>query len=564
MDAKLPTYTVADLIADFLESESVSSCFQLSGGMIAFLAEAIDKRTEIALHNVKHEQAAGFAAEGVARHTGRPSVAFATSGPGATNLITPIASCFFDSSPVVFITGQVHSLEIRKDDRQRQNGFQELRIAQLVAPIVKLALEIKSPDEVLPALREAWITSTHGRPGPVLIDIPIDIQQMETSRAQLTVAASPKVASTVADSVRLLKDLVEGSSAPLIVAGGGIKLAGSSDSFRKFVDKAGIPVVWSLMAKDCLPTEHPLNFGMIGSYGIRCANRALANSDLLIVFGSRLDVRQTGSSIEDFIGNRQIFRVDIDKAELRGRISSGHPIEANLKNLLPELADSDISFDPSPQKFSFDLCMTQNPISQEQNVSTELSPQKIMEMIASLEVSAGTFVVDVGQHQMWAAQSLPLRDGQEFMTSGGLGAMGFAIPVALGVSTVSNSRVVAIVGDGCAQISLPELETLRYLNSNLSIYVINNQQHGMVAQFQEENLSSNYVGTRAGYSAPNFAEVAAAFGLRSYRIDGADSLAQFLKAFRQETSGPIVVEIMVDQSYKALPKLGGSTSLNKM
>jgi acetolactate synthase-1/2/3 large subunit len=560
------TYTVADQIADYLAYASVPACFQLSGGMIAFLADAVHQKGATPLFNLKHEQAAGFAAEGASRVAGIPSVVLATSGPGATNLVTPIASCFFDSSPVIFITGQVHSNEIKQSQNQRQNGFQELDIAGLVTPLVKYSAKISDPSEVLFTLREAWSQAVRGRPGPVLIDIPIDVQQME---AVGHVSGAPRLAQQVQnigresfqEDLQRLKEMLAGSKRPLILAGGGLRLADCLGSFRRFVKEASIPVVWSLMAKDCLPTRESLNFGMIGSYGNRCANRAVAQSDFLLVLGSRLDVRQTGASVEDFHRGRKIFRVDVDEAELVGRIRADHSVEADLSDFMDAMLASGIFHDSAAQVQEFQTCAVDNPIDQEQEISPELSPARIMADIGELEMGTENFIIDVGQHQMWAAQSLDISNRQRFITSGGLGAMGFSIPAAIGVAAVTESRVAVIAGDGCAQISTAELETLRYLDLDVTIYILNNNQHGMVAQFQEENLSSSYVGTRDGYSAPNFAKLSEAYGVRAIRITDAFEMQEFKSSASNLQTGPALVEILVDQGLKALPKLGGQTSL---
>ena len=563
-ERKLSRFTVADQVTAFLEEKGVSGCFQLSGGMIAYLADSISKSSSLKLINLKHEQHAGFAAEGVTRRFGTPSVALATSGPGATNLITPIASCFFDSSPVIFITGQVNSAEIRTNPLQRQNGFQELEIAALVAPIVKFSAVILSPRDVRPVLTEAWDAATDGRPGPVLIDIPIDVQQMDARDSILATSLFPSITREPDPHLNLLANLIEDSHSPLILAGAGIRLSKSIDAFRKFVEKTQIPVVWSLMAKDYLPTDHPLNFGMIGSYGNRCANSALSSADLLIVLGSRLDVRQTGPSISDFASNKKIFRVDIDAAELSGKVKADYQVECGLAEFFERAKTPVNPFNSGPQQEVFQDCQRTNLVANEQELKSDLSPDLIMKDIASIETEAETFVVDVGQHQMWAAQSLPLREGQTFITSGGLGAMGFAIPAAIGIASVSESRVVAIVGDGGAQFSIAELETIRSLDLNIGIYILNNEQHGMVAQFQEEYLDSQFVGTRQGYSAPNFAAVAESFGIKSARVGGHARLIKNKFPSTEEKKRATLVEIMVDHRFKALPKLGGKTRLGDL
>lgn len=557
---------VAEHVADFFLDIGVRTCFQVSGGMIAFLADAIDRAPGLALLNLKTEQAAGFAAEGLARFSGRPTVVLATSGPGATNLITPIASCYFDSTPVLFVTGQVHSSEIKKSPAQRQNGFQELEIATLVRPIVKFSAQVLSPEGVVPALRTAWDRAREGRPGPVLVDIPIDVQQAMISQ-EMGAEVDKKQDSLIPEaSFEVLAEMTKASRRPLVLAGGGLRLGDAAEEFRDFISRTGIPFVWSLLAKDVLPTEHKLNLGMIGTYGSRCANRAMARSDLLIVLGSRLDVRQTGASVEDFCRDKKIFRVDIDTAELSGRVRADVNVQMNIATFLKRAGTElpSVTFSSVLPREARD-CNQHNPVEGEQPLRAPMPPHAIMASIAEIERESAAFVVDVGQHQMWAAQYLIIRDGQRFLTSGGLGSMGFSIPAAVGVATGTSDRVVVIVGDGGAQMSLQEFETIRLLGLNITIYILNNNQHGMVAQFQEENLESNFVGTRDGYSAPQFEKVATAYGIRAIKITSERELQAFQKRQRADQQlGPQVVEIIVNPGFVAAPKLGRDLSLHQM
>jgi acetolactate synthase-1/2/3 large subunit len=257
--------------------------------------------------------------------------------------------------------------------------------------------------------------------------------------------------------------------------------------------------------------------------------------------------------------------VDVDEAELDGRLQADFNVVADLKIFLEVLLGSDVSHDPSRQTRRFSHCAQNYPMQNEQEVSSALSPHLVMETISSIERSSSAYLVDVGQHQMWAAQSLRLEVGQRFLTSGGLGAMGFSIPAGIGVAGGSRERVAVIIGDGGAQMVLAELETVRFLNLPVRIYVINNNQHGMVAQFQEENLSAPYVGTRDGYSAPNFSAIAQAFGIPSIRVTSTNELGALEEALaRGFPTGPVLIEIVIDKRFKALPKLGKNNSLSAM
>jgi acetolactate synthase-1/2/3 large subunit len=558
--------SVSEQIANFISSKATPAVFQLSGGMIAFISDAVARLGHTKIINLKHEQSAGFAAEGISRVTGIPSVVLATSGPGATNLVTPIASCFFDSTPVIFITGQVHTNEIKKNKLQRQNGFQELNITELVSSIVKVSIKVESATQVLGALETAWSIAQEGRPGPVLIDIPIDVQQMDAvAESNYKVLGSLPEKELLNKSIDTLKTLLKQSKSPLILVGGGVRISKSIQQFRNFIEISRIPVVYSLMGKDVLPNDHELNFGFIGSYGNRTANQSLMQSDLLIVLGSRLDIRQTGPDIEDFTSGKRIFRVDIDEHELQGRLIAEFSYRLDLNDFLKKILSANVS--PYDSKSivldNIERKKRYQPF-QEQSIIEKYNPNFIVEIISELESNTENFVVDVGQHQMWSAQSLNIKANQRFLTSGGLGAMGFSLPTAIGISSATNERTVVIVGDGCAQLNTNELETIKYYNLPITIYIINNMQHGMVAQFQEENLKSNFIGTRFGYSVPDFVKIAEAYGIKALKVKNPEGLELMATIRNQTNHGPLLFDILIKQDYKALPKVGKKVKLSDL
>jgi len=557
--------TVADHFAHFLEEKHVANVYELSGGMIAFLTDAIHRHGKTKIINTRNEQTAGFAAEGSTRVSGIPSVAMGTSGPGATNLITAIGSAYFDSTPVLFITGQVHTLELRSNILQRQNGFQELDIISATKGITKFSHQITSAEGFPEILEHAWTIATRGRPGPVLLDIPINLQQLNCS--PLNAAFNNQEASESIDE-SLLAQFIEKltqSKRPLILAGGGIRSSHSQSEFRSFVDSFGIPVVQTLMGKDVLPTQHPLNMGFIGSYGNRWANRAMSKADLLIVLGSRLDVRQTGNDKEDFLLNKFIVRVDIDPHELTGRILANLNLELDLKSFFQVMqAYSPPNSDNT--EFIQEIRNDRDRFSSasEQELSLKLSPDQVISWISSVSASVSGYCVDVGQHQMWAAQSINLEEDQRFLTCGGMGAMGFSIPAAIGASTTNNERWATITGDGCMQLNLGELQTIKHYQLPITMFVLNNNQHGMVAQFQEENMDSRFISTRDGYSTPDFCKVARAFGIKSFKVESEDDLVRAESILREHLAGPILIEIAMDNRAKALPKIDRFTKLSQL
>jgi acetolactate synthase-1/2/3 large subunit len=557
--------TVADYFAAYISEKGVSTIYELSGGMIAFLSDAIYRYGKTKIINTRHEQSAGFSAEAATRVTGIPNVAMATSGPGATNLITAIASSYFDSSPTIFITGQVHSQELRKNNTQRQNGFQELDIVQATNGLTKFAAQVKAPQDFPELLNRAWKIALEGRPGPVLIDIPIDIQQMACKdsfpKPEHVVLASESDSSSF-DRLKMELSLAK---RPLVLAGGGIRTSNTLSEFHNFIERLNIPVVQTLMGKDSLTTAHPLNLGFIGSYGNRWANRALSRSDFLLVLGSRLDERQTGGDIHDFTKQKFIARVDIDPNELSGRVSANLDFLLGLKEFFqlsekvafPKLEVSHVLNDVATDRSNFTS-------KSEQQTEMKISPDECIKWISRVSSSAEGFCVDVGQHQMWAVQSIELMGKQRFITSGGMGAMGFSIPAAIGATCASSGRWVTITGDGCMQLSISELQTIFHYKLPITMFVLNNRQHGMVAQFQDENLEARHVATRIGYSTPDFCAVAKAYGIDAYKVNEISDFKYVEAKITARPTSPILVEIEIQDTAKALPKIDRFTKLSQL
>ena len=533
--------------------------------MIAFLTDAIHRHGATNIVNTRNEQAAGFAAEGSARVSGIPSVAMGTSGPGATNLITAIGSSYFDSTPVLFITGQVHTSEIRNNALQRQNGFQELDIVSATKGITKFSYQITSASEFPEILDQAWKIALEGRPGPVLLDIPINIQQLECQPLNALYSSTESETELSEAPFHVLIEKLQSAERPLILAGGGVRSSLTQNEFRSFVESYQIPLVHTLMGKDVLPTNHPLNMGFIGSYGNRWANRALSKADLLIVLGSRLDVRQTGNDKEDFLANKFIIRVDIDPHELSGRISANLDIKMELKSFfrnMKRIANPALDTSKFVQSINADKELFTSE--SEQEVILTLSPHRVISWISSVSEHISGFCVDVGQHQMWAAQSIKLVGNQRFLTSGGLGAMGFSLPAVIGATSTDRQRWATITGDGCMQLNLGELQTIKHYELPVTIFILNNHQHGMVAQFQEENMESRFISTREGYSTPDFCEVAKAFGIGSFKIRSEADMQTAEKLLDQISSGPFIIEIEMDNRAKALPKIDRFTKLSQL
>lgn len=561
----------SDYIAQTLAARRVPAVFELIGGMITHLIDSIHVHGQTPIVSMRHEQGAAFAAEAAGRIAGdTPGVAMATSGPGATNLLTGIGSCYFDSSPAVFITGQVNRHEMKGQRAVRQLGFQETDIAAMAEPITKAVFRVASAEQLPQILDDAFRIATTGRRGPVLIDIPMDVQRDPVSAPLRPIPPLPVRAPFDEGFARDTLKAVLQARKPLILAGGGIRSAQALESFRRFVAAASIPVVHSLMACDVLATNDPLNAGMIGSYGNRWANLAISECDCLIVLGSRLDVRQTGADVRGFKGDRPIFHVDVEPGELNNRVTDCFTAVADLSSALEAFANvfephgAQIAANCAGWTQSIAVLRSQWPDTSELSVPG-INPNVFMHRLARAFPSAGAFVVDVGQHQMWAAQSLELSASQRFLTSGGMGSMGFALPASIGAAVCLRGQpVVTIAGDGGFQCNIQELQTAAHLGLPIKMVVINNQCHGMVRQFQESYFGSRYQSTMWGYSAPDFSRVAEAYGIPARTVSDPADMQRALGLFAADDRGPSLLQVMIAPEANAYPKLAFGHGMSSM
>jgi acetolactate synthase-1/2/3 large subunit len=548
--------TVAEWIVEFLARQGVSHVFELSGGMITPLLNACARSdTAPILVDCRHEQGAGFAAEGWARMTGIPGVAMATSGPGATNLLTAIGSCYFDSTPCVFITGQVPTRDLRRGRGVRQWGFQELDIGALARPILKSAWRVEHAKDVCGALRTAFEHALEDRQGPVLIDLPLDVQRAEMPEGDLSCVLAPDLPKPSAVAIDLVGDALGNSERPLILVGGG---CARYPEIAPALAALGVPVVTSLMGRDAYPAA----IGMIGTYGNRWANKALVACDTLIVIGSRLDVRQTGADTAKLAAGKAIIQVDLDAHEtdrlpLRGAILAG------AAEFCTALAARGENFHREPWIEEIAGWAAESPSVAENAGCAGINPNEFMHVLGEAATSdVAAFVVDVGAHQMWAAQSLQLRPGQRWLTSGGMGAMGFALPAAIGACLAAHRRpVVAIMGDGGAQINAQELQTIRDLNLPIKIVVVNNAGHGMVRQFQRELFGGRFAGTAP--RAANFIALAGAYRIDAERIVSAGEVYSAIRWLLTSLS-PALLEVMIDPGVEVRPKARFGKELDEM
>ncbi|MDD3008369.1 MAG: thiamine pyrophosphate-binding protein [Arcobacter sp.] len=544
---------ISDYIIEFLLSKNINKTFGYIGGAIAHIYHSIDKYKEMEIINCIHEQGAGFAAEGYARITGKSGVAFATSGPGATNLITPIGSCYFDSVPTMFITGQVNTYEYKYDKPVRQIGFQETDIVSIIKPIVKYAVMVDKVEDIRYELEKAYYLSQEGRKGPVLVDIPMNIQRTEVDISSLKsffdsneyfeLENNKKEKKNIDEFINLLKE----SKRPIVLIGGGVRLSNANVELLNYVEKYNIPVVYSLMGKDAISEDYKYNLGLIGSYGNRYGNLALANSDLILVLGSRLDTRQTGTSLDTFAREAKIIQVDVDKNELGSKIKIDIEINYDVKDFIVTLNKYEINIDTT--EWLKKLKEYKNKFSSTVGIDNNLKIPNYVVSIISKYLQDEDICVDVGQHQMWTAQSLNIKATQRVLFSGGMGAMGFALPASIGACIGSNKRTVVIAGDGGIQMNIQELEVINRRKLPIKIFVLNNKNLGMVRQFQELYFDKKYLGTIDDYSVPNFVDITKAYGIKARKIDNISKLEIELKdIFSSNDPELINIELPVEMT----------------
>lgn len=557
---------VAHYIANYLRQQGVAYVYVVIGGMITRLVDAIYQQGQIELISVHHEQAAAFAADAMGRLTRIPGVAMGTSGPGAINLLTGIGSCYFDSIPAIFITGQVNRHEQKGNRPIRQLGFQETDIVAMARPITKAAWQIDDPEQVPHSLQQAFHLATSGRPGPVLLDIPMDVQGAEVD---VTVPATPTVERLPAMPEQTFDDVLNALSLaerPLILVGGGIWSAGTVPLLRQLLDIIHVPVVNSLLAVDALPYHHPLRVGLIGTYGNRWVNLAVGRSDLILVLGSRLDIRQTGAAIHAFQAGHTIYHVDIDTGEINNRLQGCKPVVSHLRPFLAGFVDVASKMQwPDRMDWIFEIQGLRKKWPDTNEIQAPgINPNVFMHELSRKSAPASVFVVDVGNHQMWAAQSLELDDHQRFLTSGGMGAMGFALPAAIGASLATGKPVVMIAGDGGMQVNIQELETVAHHRLPVKMVVLNNQSLGMVRQFQQSYFHGRYPATCVGYSAPDFAEVARAYQIKSTTVSDIQLLPTALQEMWADPAEPFLLQVLVDVSANAYPKIAFGHPMTEM
>ncbi|WP_046243174.1 thiamine pyrophosphate-binding protein [Hymenobacter terrenus] len=561
----------SDYIAQFLEAQGVTTVFEMSGGMITHMLDSLHQLTSIDIVSMHHEQSAAFAADAYGRVTGVPGVAMATSGPGATNLLTGIASCYFDTTPGIFITGQVNTFELKGDRSIRQLGFQETDIVSMARPVCKACFEVRDSLELPQVLEDAFRIALEGRQGPVLIDIPMNVQRGDIPTPEAIIRV-PRQRIAHELTAALFKELAQALSAahrPLILVGRGVRAAFVVEEFRCFTHLVQVPVVASLLAVDAMAYNDPLRVGYIGSYGNRWANMALGKSDFILVLGARLDIRQTGADTVYFQEGRTIYHVDCDPGEINNRVKGCRPVVADLADFF-KLASCYYNVDDFSPRTEWQATLRDLQIewadTKEQPDVVGINPNKFMHSLTKgIGQKAIGYVADVGNHQQWAAQSAELGPKQLFLTSAGLGSMGYALPAAIGMCFGSGRQpVVMIAGDGGFQMNIQELQTIAHHKLPIKLVVLNNNCLGMIRQFQDSYFEGRYQSTFWGYSAPDFVEIAAAYGIPALTVSESDGLDEAVAWLWQDPEQPALLQVMVDSHTNCYPKLAFGRPITEM
>ncbi|MDQ7001841.1 MAG: thiamine pyrophosphate-binding protein, partial [Ghiorsea sp.] len=515
----------SDAVAKVLVANDIKYGFELIGGMIAHLVDSINELGKTKLISMHHEQGAAFAAGAISRATDHREmgIALGTSGPGATNLITGITDCWLDSHPCLFITGQVNTYELKGSKAVRQQGFQELDIVTVVKSITKHAYQVTSAEELIPCLQKAIDIAKEGRPGPVLLDIPMDLQRAELGEDVLTYLERKEWKEPKVDSLNVsfnsLLDELNDAEKPLLLVGGGAVNAESFKAWLQFLEDNHLPYVTSLKGSEkAIATGN--YYGMIGAYGTRAANYAIQNCDLLVVIGSRMDVRQTGAKSDQFARKAKVIQIDIDSNQLNNRVTCDQGLQADCESFFKACLSSEVVIKKERDDWTGALNKHFMDTFVDEYSDWTISPFKLFSLLN--EVFSHTkvhYVADVGNNQMWAAHTIRLGKEQAIHHSGGLGTMGFAIPSSIGVHYATGGAVVTITGDGGAQLNIQELDIIAREELPVLIIVLNNASLGMVRGFQEMYFEGRNSSTYwQGYS-PKFKHIGEAYNIQSFATD---------------------------------------------
>lgn len=561
---------LSDYLASFLVKQGVRHVFQIIGGASVHMVHSLADNKDIEYVCVQHEQAGAMAAEAYCRMTKNLGVAMATSGPGMTNLITGIACAYFDSIPLLCITGNVNTTESKQGRNVRQVGFQETDIVEIVRPLTKFSARVENPSDIRYFLEKALFIAKSGRPGPVLLDIPMDVQRaiidpkklkpFDPGELDSDVDTKEDIKKAVREAIRLLQH----AKRPVLVAGGAIRYADVVDTFQKVVQAIGAPVVATWSGIDTIGHDHPLYRGQIGVYGNRAANFTVQNSDVLVSIGSRLDTRITGGKPETFARGAKKVVIDIDRAELykqRG-LNPDVGICADVRGVLPVFLQElkHVKF-PQWQEWKKQTLgwVRDYPsvLPQWNKRKTLVDPYVFIRTLSEALDNKAIVVTDCGANLTWTIQAFHVKQGQRLFSAMGNSPMGYSMAAAIGASMALGKRpIICIIGDGGLQINIQELQTIAHYSIPVKVFILNNHSYGIIKQFQEMYFDSRYEATtpKSGYSVPDFRKIALAYGLPCASITSHVNLAKKIKKVLVH-KGPILCDVVIPDDAKLTPKL---------
>jgi len=552
-----------DALMECLKAEGVDVVFGLPGGANLPTYDAfVDAGIRHIL--VRHEAGGGHAAEGYAKATGKVGVSFATSGPGATNLLTPITDAMMDSVPVVFITGQVRTELLGTD------GFQEADTIGITMPVVKHSVMIQDPQEIPRAIHEAFHIARSGRPGPVLVDIPMDLSRAEIAYEPVMDVRLPGYQPKLEGNQKQIRQAAKALASaqrPVIYAGGGVVNAEASDELVEFVTSDRFPITCTLMGLGAFPAPHPQWLGMLGMHGTRTANYAMDEADLICAVGARFDDRITGK-LSEFAPRAKFIHIDVDPAEISKNVPAHIPIVGDAKHVLAKLVVEYRAIGADPARLDawwsrIEGWRTKHPLGYEDSTDNEIKPQFLIQAI--FEATGGQAIItsDVGQHQMWTAQYYDFPAPRRWINSGGLGTMGFGLPAAMGAQVgCPDQLVVCVAGDGSVQMNAQELATCAQNNIPIKVFIMNNGYLGMVRQWQELFWDRKYSHVDMG-DFPDFVKLAEAYGATGMRLHDKSTLVEDLKR-AIATDGPVVVDVRVTREENTYPMIPAGSAAREM
>lgn len=544
-------------MVESLKKEGVDIIFGYPGGVLLPLCDQLyDCGIKFVL--VRHEQGAAHAVDGFARSSGRVGVCMATSGPGATNLVTGIATAYMDSIPMVAITAQVATNLIGSD------AFQEVDITGITRPITKHNFLIKDVKDIARTVKEAFYIASSGRPGPVLIDLPVDIQRAEAKfeyPEKIEMRSYKPTYEGHPVQIEKAAKLIKDSKKPLLIAGGGVISSNASAELKKFIETAEIPATFTLMGLGSIPASHPLFLGMLGMHGTKYANYAVVESDLIISAGCRFDDRITGK-IENFAPKAKIIHIDIDPASISKNIVVDVPIVGDAKDILKKLHEKTGKASRKEWLSKINEWKQKYPLTYEKN---GLKPQYIIETLSGLLPDDAIICTEVGQNQMWTAQYYKFRKPRTFVTSGGLGTMGFGFPAAIGAQMANPGKIVVdIAGDGSIQMNIQELATAVYNKLPIKVIILNNCCLGMVRQWQQLFYKQRYAFTCVENAQPDFAKLAEAYGAIGHRVVSTAEFDKIIPEVLKEKAKPVILDCRIVKDENVFPMVPAGASLDQM